>query len=117
MKEEVLALIFEYFKMDVLQDWSMGKEMQAEIIKTFTSANAKKLSSWQIYHLLKGTSIEDLRKKVMEYEKDNYKPFPVRLGQHKPKLQMEAAQMDGGKGWTLHRYLLYIVGERKIAGS
>lgn len=110
MTEEVLALIFEYFKMDVLQEWPMSKEMEAEIIKTFTTANAKNLSSWHIYHLLKGTPIEDLRTKIVGYNKDNYKPFPVRLGMAKPKLQKEAT----AKGWTLHRYLLYIVGERKI---
>lgn len=113
MTEEVLALIFEYFKMDVLQKWPMSKDMQAEIIKTFTSVAEKKLNAWQIFHLLKGSNIESLRNKIAEYHKANYKPYPIKLGQLKPDLQEEAVK----SGVSLHRYILNILWERKTMVS
>lgn len=113
MTEGILALIFEYFKMDVLQEWPMDKKMELLIIKEFTTAYERKLNAWQIHHFLKGSCIEALRTKISDYHKDNYKPYPIKLGQLKPILQREAVE----KKISLHRHMLNILWERKIIAS
>lgn len=109
MTEGILALIFEYFKMDVLQEWPMDKKMEELIIKEFTTAYDRKLNAWQIHHFLKGSSIESLRLKIADYHKSNYKPYPIKLGQLKPVLQREATDLK----ISLHRHVLNILWDRR----
>lgn len=58
---------------------------------------------------LRNSNLSELRERIIKRMESNYNPYPLRLGDLKPRLQMEA--MDNNK--SLHNYILTLLRERE----
>ena len=91
LSQGIRDLITEYFDCDVLADnYDISEGFKKNIIETFTYAYNNHLSKRAINKELEGSNIYKLREKI----RSNNKPFPVRWGDLKPKLQMEAIEKN-----------------------
>jgi len=109
VKDGVRLLIIEYFKSDVLTGEPMTADTRQNIIETFTHCYNKHLSINAIVKELQGSNLSEFRDRLIKRMGSNYNPYPIRLGNLKPKLQMEA--MDCNK--SLHGYILMLLRERE----
>lgn len=108
VKEGVKELIIEYFKTDVLKSEPLTRENRLNIIETFTYCYNHHLSIQAIAKQLQNSNLSEIRDRIIKRMGSNYNPYPLRLGELKPLLQIEA--MEHKK--SLHGYLLSIVRER-----
>jgi len=109
VKDGVRQLIIEYFKSDVLKDEPMSVDTRQNIIETFTFAYNTHQTINAIVKELQGSNLSEFRDRLIKRMGSNYNPYPIRLGNLKPKLQMEA--MDCNK--SLHGYILMLLRERE----
>lgn len=109
VKEGVRELIYEYFKVDVLEEEPLTKDTRQNIIATFTFAYNRHLSIQAISRELQQSNLSELKDRIIKRMASNYNPYPIRLGNLKPILQQEA--FDNNK--SLHSYLLSIFRERE----
>jgi len=109
VKEGVRELIFNYFGYDVLVNHRVQHDLLKNIIETFTYAYNRHQNIEDIEKDLEWTEIWELRQRRINLKESNYKPFPIRLGDLKPILQMEAAEHKK----TLHGHILNLLMERQ----
>ncbi len=105
-KNAINDLVIEYFKSDILNS-NLDKETKELVLKTFTYAHEKKLHIRAIIHELEGSRLSEIRNRIIERLGSNYNPYPVRLGELKPMLQMEACENNK----SLHGQVLKILRE------
>jgi len=108
IKEGIKELIFEYFKVDVLEKERLTKDNRENIIETFTYAYNNHLTTLAISKELVGSNLAELRDRIIKRNVSNYRPYPVRLGSLKPLLQSEASDYNK----SMHNYILSILKER-----
>lgn len=94
-------LIKAYFKTDILSQGDVSRSMKDQIRTTFTYAAHKGNTLNEIAIQLEGTELSALRLKCIERNKANYKPYPLRLGELKPKLQ----QLSFEDERSMHSYI------------
>ncbi len=106
IKPGVKELTIEYFKVDVFSE-PLTPETRKNIIDTFTYAYNNHLSIQAIVMELKGSNLCEMRERIIKRLGSNYNPFPLRLGETKPILQMKALEVNK----SLHGYILSILRE------
>lgn len=109
VKAGVRDLIIFYFKVDVLDKEPLAEDTRQNIIETFTYCWAHHMSIQAIVKELRNSNLSELRERIIKRMESNYNPYPLRLGDLKPRLQMEA--MDNNK--SLHNYILTLLRERE----
>lgn len=109
VKDGVRLLIIEYFKSDVLAGEPMTSDTRGNIIDTFQHCYNKHLSINAIVKELQGSNLSEFRDRLIKRMGSNYNPFPIRLGNLKPTLQMEAMEANQ----SLHGYILKLLRERE----
>lgn len=94
---EIKKSITKYFYCDILDPvHKLSVSLKINIIETFTYAYDHHLSDKEIQEQLEGSNLWE----VLQRLRDQNKPFPVRWGVLKPRLQEEALS----KGMSMHAF-------------
>lgn len=101
----VKELIFQYFLTDVLETEPLNEDLRQNIIATFTYAYNHHIERMDLSSQVDDSAISRLRQRIIKRNRDNYSPFPVRLGSLKPILQQDAMSCNK----SLHGYIIRIL--------